>query len=63
MPYRTYPCEICSGMKQISIINEHNGVKEPNINCPCCDGKGILHVEYHLHKFNENLWKRLTKGE
>lgn len=63
MPYRNYPCEICHGMRQISIINEYNEVKEPNIDCPACGGKGFLHVEYHLHHFNEKSWKRLMGGD
>lgn len=59
MPYRNYPCEICSGLRIISIISEHNEVKEPNQDCPACNGKGFLHVEYHLHNFNQKTWNRL----
>jgi hypothetical protein len=59
MPYRNYSCEVCSGLRQISIVNEHNEVKEPNKDCPCCEGKGYLTVEYHSHSFNNNAWKRL----
>lgn len=59
MPYQEYPCPICEGYKMIDIGQEINEEKLPAVECPCCEGKGYLHVEYHINTWNAKAWKRM----
>ena len=49
MPFREFPCYICSGLKYIYIGRNLDGVKLETVDCPGCNAKGHLHVDY---KFN-----------
>ena len=61
MAWRTYPCYVCSGNKQIEIGRNIDDVKEKLEICPICQGKGYLHVIHNpALPSTAYFWTRMT---
>jgi len=58
MPYQQYQCYICLGQKKIEIGRNIDNRNENLTDCPCCNGKGYLNVNF---KNYGNEWEKFMK--
>lgn len=62
--WHQYACYICLGHKQIEIGNNLTNKRVKVILCPCCQGKGYLHVkEADWNPSSDKFWKRMTRQD
>ncbi len=60
MLWRSYPCQCCSGQKNIEIGNEYTNEYIEMEVCPICLGKGYLNVPHHDYTEDDQIfWKRM----
>jgi len=60
MSFSNQTCSICLGQRTIEIIRVEDEKVEKTVDCPFCNGKGFLHIDYHYFQSDyEKWWKRM----
>ena len=61
--FKQYSCALCFGQKKIEIGRNLDNKSEKMIECPVCNGKGYVNVNFDFYNPDSMEWFKRLNGE